>query len=152
MKNNSFCSITKLRRQITIRHTWLRHTPSRGIWWTRAVLHFQVSLTFTVRHKVSLICMVTHTQVRCTPFVRGIWWPRAVLCQVSLTFTVRHEVSLTYGRMQLSRQLTVRCTPSRGIWWPRAILHKVIMTLGYSLVQADLQSDVPPVEASGGQE
>ena len=34
--------------------------------------------------------------------------------------------------------------PSRCIWWPRALLHKVIITLVYSLGQADIQSGVPP--------
>ena len=42
---------------------------------------------------------------------RGILWSRALLHLVSLTFTVRCKVILTFGRMQLSRQLPVRCTP-----------------------------------------
>ena len=72
--------------------------------------------------------------------------------------------------MQLSRQITVRCTPlCRGIWWPREVLHQVIMTLVilwprmvlcqvimtfvHPLGQADIWSDISPaVEASGGQE
>ena len=41
--------------------------------------------------------------------------------------------------------------PGRDIWWSRAVLCKVIMTLGYSLGQADIQSDVALVEESGGQ-
>ena len=101
----------------------------------RAVLH-QVSLTFTVRCKVTLTCTVRHTQVRCTPLLqasggqeqyyirsawhlqsdilrsdvpptRGIWWPRAVLHQVSLTFTVGCNVSLTFA----VRHTQVRCNP-----------------------------------------
>ena len=35
---------------------------------------------------------------------------------------------------------------------PRAVLHKAIMTLAYSSAQADMQSDVPTIEASDGQE
>ena len=58
--------------------------------------------------------------------------------KVSLTFTVTHT--------------QIRCTPSRGIWWPRAVLCHVILTFGYPLGQADIQLDVPPIEASGGQE
>ena len=45
------------------------------------------------------------------PPSRGIWWSRAVLCKVSLTFTCMHPVTLTFE-----------------------------------------DADVPPVEASGGQE
>ena len=40
--------------------------------------------------------------------------------------------------------------PSRGIWWPRAVLHQASLTFGEPLGQADIQSDIPPVEASGG--
>ena len=35
-------------------------------------------------------------------------------------------------------------SPSRGIWWPRAVLHEVILTIGYPLDQANIQSDIPP--------
>ena len=59
-------SITQLQRQITGRNIYVRCAPSRGIWWPGLVLH-QVSLTFTVRYKVSLTCTVRHTQLRCTP-------------------------------------------------------------------------------------
>ena len=43
-------------------------------------------------------------------------------------------------------------TPSRGIWWPRAVLHQVTLTFCEPLGQADIQCDISPVEASGGQE
>ena len=45
----------------------------------------------------------------------------------------------------------LRCTPSTGIWWPGAVLCQVTLTFGEPLGQAALQSDLPPVEASGGQ-
>ena len=68
-------------------------------------------------------------------------------CKVSLTFTVRHMVSLTFT----VRHTQVRFTLRRGIWWPRAVLCQVIFTFGDPLGKADIQSDVSPVEASGGQ-
>ena len=95
----------QLRRQITVRHILLRCTPlveaSGGqeeyyirSSWLWVIL--QVRLTFSQMHPI-----------------RGIQLSRAVKCKVNLTFY----------RMQLRRQLTVRCTPfGRGIWWPRAVL------------------------------
>ena len=43
-------------------------------------------------------------------------------------------------------------TPSTDIWWPRAVLHQVTLTFGEPLDQADIQSDIPPVDAFGDQE
>ena len=42
--------------------------------------------------------------------------------------------------------------PTRGIWWPRVILCQVSLTFGQPLGQTDLWSDVPPLEASSGQD
>ena len=46
--------------------------------------------------------------------------------------------------MLLVRVTFSQTYPHRGIWWPRAVLGKVIMTLGYSLGQGDIQSDIRP--------
>ena len=43
--NLTFTVRCKISLTCTVRHTQLRCTPSRAIWWTRAVLH-QVILTF----------------------------------------------------------------------------------------------------------
>ena len=97
-------------------------------------------------------------------YVRSAWHLQEMEMQL------RRQLSQTYPPLEVSGgqeqyyvrsswhwdmlqvRLTFSHTPSRGILWPRAVLCKVIMTLGYALGQADLQSDVPPVEASGGQE
>ena len=118
-------SRAQLRRQITVRDVLLRCTPSRGIWWPRVVLH-KVNFTFWrmqlreqwtdvtphYRHLVAkeqyyirsswlwVILQVRLTFIQTYPS-RGIWWPRAVL----------HKVNLTFWRMQLRGQQTVRCTP-----------------------------------------
>ena len=42
--------------------------------------------------------------------------------------------------------------PGRGIWWPRAVIHWVSLIFGKPLGQGDIQSDVPLLEASSGQE
>ena len=89
------------------------YPPSRGIWWSRAVL-VKVILTFW---RMQLRMQWT---VRCSPLRRGIWWSRAVLHKVSLTYTVMHQVSLTFWGC--------RHTPSSDIWWSRAVLHKVSLT------------------------
>ena len=48
--------------------------------------------------------------------------------------------------------LSSNVPPGRGIWWPRLVLCQVSLTFGQPLGQADLLSDVPPVEVSTGQE
>ena len=58
--------------------------------------------------------------VRHTPS-RGIWWSRSVLCKVNLTFC----------RMQLRRQMTVRCTP-------------LVHASGGQEQYSSGQSDIPP--------
>ena len=97
---------------------------------------------------------------------RGIQWPRAVLCQVILTFGQpvsqadlqvdvlpwqRHLVATTGTKLGLV-DLSSDVPPGRGIWWPGAVLHQVSLTFDQPLAQADILSDVPPLEASGGQE
>ena len=42
--------------------------------------------------------------------------------------------------------------PHRGIWWLRAVLHQGTSIYGDPLGQAQIQWDVPPIVASGGQE
>ena len=43
--------------------------------------------------------------------------------------------------------------PGRGIWWPRVVLHQVSLTFTVRhKVSLTLESDVPPVEASSGQD
>ena len=64
---------------------------------------------------------------------RGIYWPRAVLCQVSLTF----------GQSLDQADLWSDVSSCRG--------HLVAKT-GTNLGPVDLNSDVPAVEASSGQE
>ena len=103
------------------------------------------------------------------PLGRGIWWPRAVLHQVSMTFwrdafekIEKPADSQRYPPVEASsgqEQYYIRSSwhleecnwegtlqsdvpLDRGIWWPRAVLHQVILTFGYPLGQADIQSDV----------
>ena len=63
--------------QLSRDHYMLRCTPSRGIWWQRVVL-CQVSLTGTVRCKVSLT-FASDIPRSDVPPGTGIWWPRVVL-------------------------------------------------------------------------
>ena len=101
--------------------------PSRCIWWSRRVLH-KVNLTFcrmqlrSADHSQmyplveasgsqdqyyirstwhSAECNWEGSRQSDVPPSRGIWWSRAVL----------HKVNLTFWRMQLRRQWTVRCIP-----------------------------------------
>ena len=77
------------------------------------------------------------------PPSRGLWWPRAVLCKVNLTFC----------RMQLRRQKTVRHTPpveavgGQDQYYVRSTWHSAECNW-----EGRRQSDIPPVEAAGGQD
>ena len=122
----------------------------------RAVLH-QVSLTFTVRCKVGLICTVRHTKVRCTPHYR-------YLVAKSNTMSGQLDMSAWHLQSDIPRsdvppleasggqeqyyirsawhlQSDVRSTwhvqsdiprsdvpPTTGIWWLKPVLHKVSLT------------------------
>ena len=105
----------------------------------RAVLH-QVSLTFTVRCKVSLTCTVRHTQVRCTPHYRN-------LVAKSGTTSGQLDMSAWHLQSDIPRS-DVPC--NRCIWWPRAVLCQVSLT--FTVRHTQVRCNPLPVEASSGQE
>ena len=137
--------------------------PSRGIWWSRVVLH-KVSLTFTVMHQVSLtFSAYRHTPIEASgvhkqyylrsswhseafnwecsgqsdiPPSRGIWWLRVVLHKVSLTFTVMHQVSLTFSAY---RHTPIEASGVHKQYYLRSSWHSEACNW-----ECSWQSDVPP--------
>ena len=73
-----YCQVTliftvrcKVNLTFTVRHTQVRCTPSRGIWWPRAVLH---QVIFTFGDPLGQADIQSDV-----PPSRDIWWPSMVL-------------------------------------------------------------------------
>ena len=114
----------------------------------RAVLH-QVSLTFTVRCKVGLTRTVRHTQVRCTLLLQASGGQEQYYVRFSLT--CQFDIySQTYpGQMYP----LIEASDGQEQYYIRSAWHLQSDVRSAWHVQSDIpRSDVPPLQASGGQE
>ena len=74
------------------RHLTVRCTPSRGIWWPRAVLHQVRSAWYLQSHVRSAWHLQSDICRSDVPPSRGIWWPRAVLHQARSAWYLQSHV------------------------------------------------------------
>ena len=103
------------------------------------------------RAQLSRQMMFRYILTRCTPLVEASSGQEQYYIRSAWHLQSYIRLAWHFEEMQLRR---CRYTPSRGIWWPRAVLCKVILTCKsqtwneFKIADAD----VPPVEASSGQE